>query len=120
MSATDNDLQVTTTERKVAFATAADAEYKLADRRIGASAGVRSRTNLHDRSRPHISAALPVHTIISSPSERREGRGEQLTVTPVPRTSSGPLHRMRQLKLDVCALSASCNGYKGLQQSECY
>ena len=75
MSATDNDLQVFTTERKVAFATAADAEYKLADGRVG----VRSR--LRDRSRPHISAALPVHTIISSPYEWREGRGEQLTVS---------------------------------------
>ena len=47
----------------------------------------------------------------------REGRGEQLTVTPVPRTLSGPV---LQLKLDVCALSASSNGYKGLQMSECY
>jgi len=109
MSAADNDLQ-----RKVAFATAADAEYKLADGRVG----VRSR--LRGRSRPHISAVLPVHTIISSPGERWEGRGEQLTVTPVPRTSSGPLRRMRQLKLDACALSASCNSYKGLQLSECY
>jgi len=103
MSATDNDLQVSTTERKVAFATATDAEYKLADGRVGVSSRFR------DHSRPHISAALPVHTIISSPSERREGRGEQLLVTPVPRTSSGPLRlrRMRQLKLDACALSAS-------------
>jgi len=116
MSATDNDLQVSTTERKVAFATAVDAEYKLADGRVG----VRSPTNLRDRSRPHISAALPVHTIISSPSKQREGRGEQLTVMPVPRTSSGPLRRMRQLKLDACTLSASCNSYKGLQLSECY
>ena len=37
MSATDNDLQVSTTERKVAFATAVDAEYKLADGRVGVS-----------------------------------------------------------------------------------
>ena len=63
MSATDNDLQVSTTERKVAFATAADAEYKLADGRVG----VRLLMHLRDRSRPHISAALPVHAIISSP-----------------------------------------------------
>jgi len=77
MSATDNNLQVSTIERKVAFATAADAEYKLADGRVG----VHSRTHLRDRSRPHISAALPVHTIISSSGERREGRGEQLTVS---------------------------------------
>jgi len=28
-----------------------------------------------------ISAALPVHAIISSPSEQREGRGEQLAVS---------------------------------------
>jgi len=77
MPATANDLQVSTTERKVAFATAANAEYKLADGRVG----VRSQTNLRDRSRPHISAALPVHTIISSPGEQREGRGEQLAVS---------------------------------------
>jgi len=77
MSATDNDLQVSTTECKVAFATAADAEYKLADGRVC----VHSRTHLRDRSRPHISAALPVHTIISSPGERREGRGQQLAVS---------------------------------------
>ena len=98
MSATDNNLQVSTIERKVAFATAADAEYKLADGRVGVSYGLR------DRSRSHISAALPVHTIVSF---RREGRGEQLSVTPVPRTSSGPLRRIRKLKLDACALSAS-------------
>jgi len=77
MSATDNNLQVSTIERKVAFASAADAEYKLADGRVG----VRSRAHIRDRSRPHISAALPVHTIISSLGERREGRGEQLTVS---------------------------------------
>ena len=76
MSATANDLQVSTTECKVIFATAAHAEYKLADGRVG----MRSRTNLRDRSRPHISASLPVHTIISSPGEGREGRGEQLAV----------------------------------------
>ena len=116
MSATDNDLQVSTTERKVAFATAADAEYKLANGRVG----VRSLMHLRDRFRPHISAALPVHTSVSSPGERWEGKGEQLTVTPVPRTSSGPLRRMRQLKLDACTLSASCNSYKRLQLSECY
>ena len=62
MSATDNDLQVSTIERKVAFATAADAEYKLADGRVG----VRLLMHLRDRSRPHISVALPVHAIISS------------------------------------------------------
>jgi len=105
---------VSTTERKGAFATAADAGYKLADGRVGVSYGLR------DRSRSHISAALPVHTIVSSPGERREGRGEQLSVTPVPRTSSGPLRRKLQLKLDACALSESRNSYKGLQLSECY
>ena len=82
-TATDNDLQVSTTERKVAFTTAADAEYKLADGRVS----VRSRTHLRDRS--------ACAYIISSPGERREGTREQLTVTPVPRTSSGPLRRMR-------------------------
>ena len=71
MSATDNDLQVSTIERKVAFATAADAEYKLADGHVS----VRSRTHLRDRSRPHISAALPVHTIISSSRRTAGGKG---------------------------------------------
>ena len=80
---------------------------------------MRSLMHLRDRSRPHISAALPVHTIISSPGER-EGKSSWLSVTPVLRTSSGLMHRMRQLKLDACALSASCNSYKGLQLSECY
>ena len=62
---------------------------------------MRSWTNLRDRSRPHISAALPVHAIISSPgflNGGREGESSWLSVTPVPRTSSGPLRRMRQLK----------------------
>ena len=77
MSAIDNDLQVSTIERKVAFETAADAEYKLADGRVR----VRLLMHLRDRSCPHISAALPVHAIISSPGERREGRGEQLAVS---------------------------------------
>ena len=54
---------------------------------------------------------------ITLSGEWPEGRGEQLAVTPVPRTSSGP---MRQLKLDVCALSASSNSYESLQQSKCY
>ena len=69
MSATDNDLQVSTTERKVAFATAADAEYKLADGRVG----VRYRTNLRDRSRPHISA-VPCLCIQSFPLPANGGR----------------------------------------------
>jgi len=61
------------------------------------------------RSRPHISAALPAHTIISYylPGEQRGGRGEQLAVTPVPRMSNP----VWQLKLDVCVLSASSNSY---------
>jgi len=54
----------------------------------------------------HISAALSAPFPVTLPGERREGRGEELAVTPVPRTSSGPI---RQLKLDVCALSASSN-----------
>ena len=62
---------------------------------------------------PGLSAPLP----ITLPSVRRKGAGEKLAVTLVPRTSSGPI---RQLKLNVCALSASSNRYKGLQQSECY
>jgi len=53
-------------------------EYSLvADGRVG----VRSLMHLRDRSRPHISAALPVHAIMSSPGERRERRGEQLAVS---------------------------------------
>jgi len=58
---------------------------------------VRSRTHLRDRS--------ACAYIISSPGERREGTREQLTVTPVPRTSSGPMRRMRQLKRRVRAVS---------------
>ena len=57
-------------------------------------------TRSRKRSRPHISAALPAHTIVSCyslPSEQREGRGEQLAVTLVPRISIGA---MQQLKLD--------------------
>jgi len=62
----------------------------------------------HSRKIPclHISAALSAPFPITLPGERREGRGEELAVTPVPRTSSGPI---RQLKLDVCVLSASSN-----------
>ena len=60
---------MSTTERKGAFATAADAGYKLADGRVGVSYGLR------DRSRSHISAALPVHTIISSPRRTAVGKG---------------------------------------------
>jgi len=70
-----------------------------------------------------MSAALPVHTIaynrflITLPGERREGREEQLAVTPVPRTLRGPVW---QLKLDACALSASSNSYESLPLCECY
>ena len=86
MSATDNDLQVSTTKRKVAFATAADAEYKLADGCVG----VHLLMHLRDRSRPHISAALPVHAYHFLPANGgREGESIWLSVTPVPRTSSG-------------------------------
>jgi len=52
---------------------------------------------------------------ITLPGERLEGRGEQLAVTLVPRTSSEP---MWQLKLDLYIPSASSNSYKSLQQSE--
>ena len=78
---------------------------------------VRERVCLHSRSRkrscPHITAAVPVqcaysHFLITLPGGLREGRGEQLAVTLVLRTSSGPV---RQLKLDVCTLSASSNSY---------
>jgi len=48
------------------------------------------------------------HFLITLPGGWREGRGEQLAVTLVLRTSSGPV---RQLKLDVCTLSASSNSY---------
>jgi len=57
-------------------------------------------TRSRKRPRPHISAALPAHTIVSCyslPSEQREGRGEQLAVTLVPRIS---IWAMLQLKLD--------------------
>ena len=77
MSATDNDLQVSTTERKVAFATAADAEYKLADGRV-------RRAFMDEFTRSFSSAhqcCAACAYIISSPGERREGRGEQLAVS---------------------------------------
>ena len=64
MSATDNDLQLFTTERKVALATAADAKRRRA---FGDA--------FTHRSRPHISAALPVHAIISSPRRTAGGKG---------------------------------------------
>ena len=44
------------------------------------------------------------------------GRGEQLAITPVPRTSSRPV---RQLKLDACALSASSNSYNWVSAISC-
>ena len=116
MSATDNDFQVSTTERKVAFATAADTEYKLADGRVR----VGSLMHLWDCSRPHISAALPVHAIISQRTAGGKGRAAGCQSHRCLGMSSGPLRRMRQMKLDACALSASCNSYKGLQLSECY
>jgi len=62
-----------------------------------------------------MSAALPVHTIaynrflITLPGERREGREEQLAVTPVPRTLRGPVW---QLKLDACALQRQATATK--------
>jgi len=65
----------------------------------------------------HLYCAACAHNRFLLLSPVNDERGEQLAVTPVPRTSSGP---MRQLKLDVCALSASSNSYKGLQLSECY
>ena len=37
-----------------------------------------------------------------------KARAAELAVTPVPRTSSEPV---RQMKLDVCALSVSSNSY---------
>ena len=80
MSATDNDLQVSTTERKVAFATAADAEYKLADVRVG----VRSLTDAFTGSfsSAHLCcAACACNHFLSRHFERREGRGEQLAVS---------------------------------------
>ena len=60
---TDNDLQVFTTERKVALATAADAKRRRAF-------GDALRIVL-----VHTSAALPVHTIISSPRRTAVGKG---------------------------------------------
>jgi len=69
--------------------------------------------------RPYVSA---VHTIVSNNYSplwvaNGGGRGEELAVTPMHKTSSGP---MWQLKLDACVLSVSSKSYKGLQLSECY
>ena len=69
---------------------------------------VRSQTRSRKCPCLHISAALPAPFPITLPGELREGREEQLAVTSVPRTSRGP---MGQLKLDMCALSASSNSY---------
>ena len=79
MSATDNDLQVFTTERKVALATAADAKRRRA---FGDA--------FTHRSRPHISAALPVHTIISSPRRTAGGKGRAAGLLPA--NNSQQLH----------------------------
>ena len=50
---------------------------------------------------------------ISVCGERREGRGEQLTVTPVPRTSSGPLRRTLSVtRRHVRSWSVSKNRYR--------
>ena len=65
----------------------------------------------------HLYCAACAHNRFLLLSPVNDERGEQLAVTPVPRTSSGP---MQQLKLNVCALSASSNSYKSLQLSEYY
>jgi len=137
------DLQLSATYRKVAFASATDAEYKLADAFTDALVYVCTRMRVvdvyrHIRKHMHVCAAMCVRervhrNVLVCTSLLRccaynrflclakggwwEGRGEQLTITPVPRTLNGPL---LQLKLDVCLLSASCNSYKGLQMSKCY
>jgi len=76
---------------------------------------VRSQTRSRKCPCLHISAALPVPFPITLPGELREGREEQLAVTSVPRTSRGPVG---QLKLDMCALSASSNSYECLHTTK--
>ena len=129
------------------FASTADAEYKLTDAfmdalacvcrhvRVITDASSNARTTrMHSNvlmPRTHLCAFtetfLSTHLyctacaynrfLITLPGKRREGRGEQLAVTPVPRTSSGPV---RQLKLDVCMLLVSSNSYRNPQLSKCY
>jgi len=98
MSATDNDLQVSTTERKVAFATAADAEYKLADGRVG----VRSLMHLRDRSRQHISAWAGYTTACNHFLSRRTAGGKG-------RAAGCQSHRCLERQVVHCAACGSWN-----------
>jgi len=111
------------------FMSTADAEYKLTDAFMDASACVcrhvrvitdassnACTTRMHRNvlmprthlcaftetflsTRLYCTACAYNRFLITLPGKWLEGRGEQLAVTPVPRTSSGPV---RQLKLDVC------------------
>lgn len=71
---------------------------------------IRSHTRSQICSRPHISVMLPAHTVVCyySVSGRQTAgrRGEQLAITPVPRTSSGPVHHVAVESWRVHAVSA--------------
>jgi len=74
-----------------------------------------SQTRSRKRPCLHISAVLSVPFPITLPGERWEGRGEELTVTRVPRTSSGPIW---QWKLDVCVHAISVKQQLGKPTTE--
>ena len=102
------NLQVSTTYRKVAFASAEDAEYKRADMFTEASTlstfmymSANTCTCAQQCVSVNVSVCIHRNVLVCtsllrcyaynhflSPANggRREGRGEQLTVTPVPRT----------------------------------
>jgi len=71
---------------------------------------IRSHTRSRICSRPHISVMLPAHMVVcyyslsGRPTAGR--RGEQLAITPVPRTSSGPVHHVAVESWRVHAVSA--------------
>jgi len=74
---------------------------QCADTYMSVNAFPNASVCIHRRPCLHISAVLSAPFSITLPCECREGRGEELAVTPVPRTSSGPIW---QLKLDVCII----------------
>ena len=80
MSATDNDLQVSTTERKVAFATAVDAEYKLADGRVGVLGRIYGIVLV----RTSLLRCLCIQSFPLPANGGREGESSWLSVTPCP------------------------------------
>jgi len=75
---------------------------------------VRSQMCSRKQPHPHISAALSAPFPVTLPSEWREGRWDKVAVTPVRRTSSGPVW---QLKLDMCALPGQATATKAYNRA---